>query len=163
MKRRLHSLLVVVLVAVASTAQTAAQDTVQVYVVASGEESGFSSKGTSDSVADLTKALNKKKRLSVVGSKEGADIVVRVQSRDSHLETGGVNTYKDHKGKTQAYTTSKNERAVHATLEVGDFKLPLSGEGTTWTQASDRVAHAIDQWVNENLVRLIEKRKERGQ
>jgi hypothetical protein len=163
MRSLVGSLLVLGLVALAWPARAGAQDTVGVFVTAAGEEAGFASKSTGDSVLDLTKALSKKKRLSIVREKTAADIIVRVESRDSHREAGGVGTFEDRKGRTQAYVINKNERTVHATLEIGDFKLPLSGEGTTWTQASDKVAHSIDKWVDENLVRIIEKRKDRPQ
>jgi hypothetical protein len=140
----------------------AAQGRITVYVTQAGEESGFTSRGADDSVLDLTKSLSKKRRLAIVNTKAEADVVIRVESRDSHLQTAGVNTYKTKDGKTHAYTYSNNERVVHATLEVDDYKLPLHGEGAFWTQASDEVAKDIDRWIEDNLVRLVEKRKEKG-
>ena len=145
--------------ALAGPAVVEAQGTVAVYVTSADEGSGFTSKGTDDSVLDLTKALSKKRRLSIIRSQSEADIVVRVESRDSHHEVGGVYSYKDSKGKTQVYSTTKTERVVYATLEVDEYRHQFHGEGPTWTSASEKVASQIDKWVDQNLVRLIERRQ----
>jgi len=137
----------------------AAQGTIRVYVTSADEGSGFTSKGTDDSLLDLTKALGKKRRLAVVNSRSEADIVVRVESRDSHAEMGGVYSYKDSKGKTQVYSTSKTERVVYATLEVDEYRHQMHGEGPTWTSASEKVAGQVDKWVDQNLVRIVERRQ----
>ena len=137
----------------------AAQGTVQVYVASAEEGSGFSSKGTDDSVLDLTKAVGKKRRLAVVHARSEADIVVEVESRDSHHELGGVYSYKDSKGKTQVYSTTKTERVVYATLRVDEYRHQFHGEGITWTAASESVAGQVDKWVDQNLVTIIERRK----
>ncbi len=88
-----------------------------------------------------------------------ADLVMRVESRDSHSEAGGVYSYKDSKGKTQVYSTTKTERVVYATLEVDEYRHQMHGEGITWTSASESVAGQVDKWVDQNLVRIIERRK----
>jgi hypothetical protein len=152
----------VVLLAVLFLARPAAieaQGTVGVYVMSADEASGFTSKGTDDSVLDLTRALSKKRRLSIVREQAEADIVVRVESRDSHREMGGVYSYKDSKGRTQVYSTTKNERVVYATLEVDEYRHQFHGEGMTWTSASESVANQVDKWVDQNLVQIIERRK----
>jgi hypothetical protein len=138
-----------------------AQGQITVYVGQAGEESGFTARGADDSVLDLSKALSKKRRLRVVSSKAEADVVIRVQSRDSHRQVAGVNTYKTKDGKTHAYTYSNNERVVHATLEVDDYKLDLHGEGPFWSTASDAVAKDVDKWIDDNLVLLVERRKDK--
>jgi hypothetical protein len=137
----------------------AAQGTVQVYVASAEEGSGFTSKGTDDSVLDLTKALGKKRRLAIVRNRSEADIVVEVESRDSHHELGGVYSYKDSKGKTQVYSTTKTERVVYVTLRVDEYRHQFHGEGITWTAASESVAGQVDKWVDQNLVTIIERRK----
>jgi hypothetical protein len=48
--------------------------------------------------------------------------VVRAEARDSHSEMGGVYSYKDSKGKTQVYSTTKTVRVVYATLEVEEYR-----------------------------------------
>jgi hypothetical protein len=110
-------------------------------------------------VLDLTKALGKKRRLSIVHSKSEADIVVRVESRDSHYEMGGVASYKDSKGKTRVYSTTRKEDTVYATLEVDNYRHQLHGEGITWTAASESVAKQVDKWVDQNLVQILEHRQ----
>jgi YD repeat-containing protein len=162
MRKVLISVVALSFFAVMRADVASAQGRITVYVTQAGEESGFTARGADDSVLDLTKSLSKKKRLAVVNSKAEADIIIRVDSRDSSLKTAGVNTYKTKDGKTHAYTYSQQERVVHATLEVDDYKLELHGEGAFWSQASDEVAKDIDKWVNDNLIRLVEKRKEKG-
>jgi hypothetical protein len=146
-------------VSLARPLPVAAQGTVQVYVTSAEEGSGFTSKGTDDSVLDLTKALGKKRRLAVVHSRSEADVVIEVESRDSHRELGGVYSYKDSKGKTQVYSTTKTERVVYATLRVDEYRHQFHGEGATWTSASEKVAGQVDKWVDQNLVSIIERRK----
>jgi hypothetical protein len=139
-----------------------AQGTVRVFVTMEGAESGFSAgKGAQDSVLDLTRALNGKKRLTIVNSPSEADIVVEVESRDSHWDTGGVYKFKTHSGRDSYYTTSRKERVVYATLKVDDYTHQFHGQGSTWTAASGAVAGQIDKWVDQNLVRLIEMREAR--
>lgn len=153
------SIVVLAVLVLAWPAVIEAQGTVGVYVASADEGSGFTSKGTDDSVLDLTKALSKKRRLAIVRQRSEADIVVRVESRDSHHEMGGVYSYKDSKGKTQVYSTTKNERVVYATLEVDEYRHQFHGEGVTWTSASESVAKQVDKWVDQNLVQIIERRK----
>ena len=146
------------LVLVALPALAAAQDTIRVHVMAAGEDAGFTSKGTDDSVSDLTKSLGRKHRLTVVPSRNAADVVIRVESRDSHWESGGAFSYRDSKGRTQVYSAIRKEKVVYATLHVEDYSHQLHGEGATWTQASDRVANDVDKWVQQNRARLLERR-----
>lgn len=137
----------------------AAQDTIRVHVMAAGEDAGFTSKGADDSVADLAKALGRKRRLMVVPSRSGADVVIRVESRDSHWETGGAYSYRDSKGRTQVYSAIRKEKVVYATLHVEDYSHQLHGEGATWRQASDRVANDVDKWIQQNRRQLLERRE----
>lgn len=158
MRATVMSVVVLSVFLLARPAVIEAQGTVTVYVTSADEDSGFTSKGTDDSVLDLTKALNKKRRLSIIRQQSEADIVVRVESRDSHHEMGGVYSYKDSKGKTRVYSTTKTERVVYATLEVDEYRHQFHGEGATWTAASEQVASQIDKWVDKNLVQIIERR-----
>lgn len=135
---------------------------ISVYVGAAGEKDGFTAVGASDSVADLTKALSKKKRLTVTPDRSQADVVVLVESRESHWETvGSVSSWTDKKGETHVYTSPKNTRVVHAALVVGEYRLPLHGENMTWSGASDVVARDVDKWVDQNMSKLIARRSER--
>jgi len=58
-----------------------AQQLVNVFVT--GDNNGFSAAGANDSALDLQKSLANKKTLRVVNSASEADIVVRIDSRDS--------------------------------------------------------------------------------
>lgn len=161
MPRTMPTLLIALALSFAS-ATAFAQGVIRVYVTSSDEGSGFTSKGTDDSVLDLTHALNGKRRLMLVGSAAEADLVVKVESRDSHREPGNVVTYRDRRGRTQAFSTIRNERVVYATIEVDEYRHQLHGEGATWRAASDRVASQVDKWVEQNLVRLVERRQGGG-
>jgi hypothetical protein len=113
-------------------------------------------------VSDLARALGNKRRLSVVNTAEGADIVIEVESRDSHWDTGGVYAYKPRKGgNTTYFTTTKKVRTVYATLKVEDYSHQFHGEAALWSAAAGRVADQIDKWVEQNLVKLIELRQHR--
>lgn len=107
----------------------------------------------------LSKASSKKRRLAIVGRQSQSDVVVRVESRDSHRELGGVYSYKDSKGRTQVYSTTKNQHVVYATLEVDEYRHQFHGEGITWISASESVANQVDKWIDQNLVQIIERRK----
>lgn len=144
-----------------STGSLSAQDKIRVYVTSAGEKEGFVAAGADDSVLDLTKAINKKKRLTTVESRDDADVVVLVENRESHWENGRVTSWTDSKGKTHTYQPLSNTRVVHAALQVGEYKLPLHGENVTWSGASDKVADDVAKWVDANLVRLIARREDR--
>jgi hypothetical protein len=149
------------LVAVCVPSDAICQDKIKVYVGSPGDKDGFVAAGAGDSMADLTKSLNRKKRLTVVATRNEADLEVLVDSRDSHWENGRVTSWTDSKGKTHVYQPVSNTRVVHAVLKVGDYKLPLHGESVTWSGASDEVADDVAKWVDTNLVTLITRRTER--
>lgn len=155
------SLMLLAAVWIALPSAVTAQDRIKVYVGSPGEKDGFVAAGATDSIADLAKSLNKKKRLMVVPARNEADLDVLVDSRESHWENGRVTSWTDSKGKTHVYQPVSNTRVVHAVLQVGDYKLPLHGESVTWSGASDEVADDVAKWVDTNLVTLITRRAER--
>ena len=74
------------------------QQLINVFV--QSENGGFTAPGAADSALDLQKSLrNKSKTLRVVDSESEADIIVRVDGRDSRKEvdsfTSNSNTSKD--------------------------------------------------------------------
>lgn len=150
-----------VVATVAWTASLTAQDKIRVYVGGAGEQEGFVAAGADDSVLDLIKAINKKKRLATVRSRDEADVIVLVENRENHWENGRVTSWTDSKGKEHVYQPVTNTRVVHAVLQVGDYKMPLHGENITWTGASEKVADEVNKWVDANLVRLIARREDR--
>jgi len=139
------------------------QRLINVYVDGTGAD-GFTNAGAGDSAQDLTKALQgKDKTLRVVESAANADVIVRINSRDSRKDINSVSTYKDKSddGKRTTTTTQANEstvRMVYATLMAGDFKTDILGEGMSWRIAAGAVANKVDKWSKENYARLVEKR-----
>jgi len=143
---------------------THSQDHVRVYVAAGSD--GLAGPGAGDSALDLAKSLMRKERLAVVQSESDADVVVRVQSRNTEHGVGGFTTSttksKDGKSHTTAMPTQSTIRVVHATLEMGSYKLDLKGEHPFWSGAAGKVADQVDRWVKENYTRVVGAHSERG-
>jgi hypothetical protein len=163
MRRSLVAVMCVSLACLAPNV-TLSQDHVRVYV-ATGTD-GIAGPGAGDSALDLLKALRHKERLTVVGSEAEADVVVRVQSRETAHGVGGFTTYttksKDGKSHTTAMPTQSTIRVVHATLEMGSYRLDLKGEHPFWSGAAGKVADQVDHWVKENHSRVVGAHTERG-
>jgi hypothetical protein len=159
---RLISVVVMGVVFMTLSSIASAQNQVKVFVTAGAD--GFVAKDADDSVLDLTKALQKKRLLTVVFDEASADIIVRVEARSSALEVTGVTTYtttKDGKRTTHALPQRTNMKTLNAELEVGRFKMPLKGEAAFWTVAADHVASTVDKWALENIGRIMQARAEK--
>lgn len=143
-----------------------AQQLVSVFVT--GESNGFSAAGANDSALDLQKSLANKKTLRVVSSASEADIVVRIDSRDSHKEVDGYtsNTNRSDDGRSSTRTTTTNDKTVrnlHATLMAGDFTQALDAQSEmSWRFAADNIAGQIERWAKQNYPRLMAGRTARG-
>jgi len=143
-----------------------AQQLVNVYVT--GENDGFSAAGANDSALDLQKSLANKKTLRVVNSPSEADIVVRIDSRDSHKEIDGytTNTNRSDDGRSSTKTTTSNDKTVrnlHATLMAGGFTQALDAQSEmSWRFAADNIAGQIERWARENNSRLMARRASGG-
>jgi hypothetical protein len=163
MPKRLPSCASLLLLLVFTAPMGWSQRLVNVYVDGAGTD-GFTNAGAGDSAQDLTKALQgKDKTLRVVESAANADVIIRVNSRDSRKDVNSVSTYKNKSddGKQTTTTTQANEstvRMVYVTLTAGDFKTDIEGEGMSWRIAAGAVASKVDKWSKENYARLIEKR-----
>jgi hypothetical protein len=143
-----------------------AQQLVNVFVT--GESNGFSAAGANDSALDLQKSLSGKKTLRVVNSASEADIVVRIDSRDSHKEVDGytTNTNRSDDGRSSTRTTTTNDKTVrnlHATLIAGDFTQALDSQSEmSWRFAADNIAGQIERWAKQNYPRLMAGRTAGG-
>ena len=139
-----------------------------VNVFVTGDNNGFSAAGANDSALDLQKSLANKKSLRVVSSPSEADIVVRIDSRDSHKEVDGytTNTNRSDDGRSSTKTTTANDKTVrnlHATLMAGDFTQALDAQSEmSWRFAADNIAGQIDRWVKQNYSNLIAHRAAGG-
>jgi len=143
-----------------------AQQLVNVFVT--GESNGFSAAGANDSALDLQKSLAGKKTLRVVNSASEADIVVRIDSRDSHKEVDGytTNTNRSDDGRSSTKTTTTNDKTIrnlHATLVAGDFTQALDAQSEmSWRFAADNIAGQIERWAKQNYPRLMARRTAGG-
>jgi hypothetical protein len=143
-----------------------AQQLVNVFVT--GDNNGFSAAGANDSALDLQKSLANKKTLRVVNSPSEADIIVRIDSRDSHKEVDGytTNTNRSDDGRSSTKTTTSNDKTVrnlHATLMAGDFTQALDAQSEmSWRFAADNIAGQIERWARENSSRLMARRATGG-
>lgn len=143
-----------------------AQQLVNVFVT--GENNGFSAAGANDSALDLQKSLANKKTLRVVSSASEADIVVRIDSRDSHKEVDGytTNTNRSDDGRSSTRTTTTNDKTVrnlHATLMAGSFTQALDAQSEmSWRFAADNIAGQIERWARQNYSSLTAHRTAGG-
>lgn len=143
-----------------------AQQLVSVFVT--GDNNGFSAAGANDSALDLQKSLANKKTLRVVNSQSEADIVVRIDSRDSHKEVDGftTNTNRSDDGRSSTKTTTSNDKTVrnlHATLMAGSFTQALDAQSEmSWRFAADNIAGQIERWARQNYSTLMTHRTEGG-
>ncbi|HEX2919505.1 MAG TPA: hypothetical protein VHN81_13385 [Edaphobacter sp.] len=153
-----RQILAVLSLALLATPSAFAQQLVSVFVT--GESNGFSAAGANDSALDLKKSLANRKTLRVVTSASEADIIVRIDSRDSHKEVDGYTTNTSHSGdgRSSTRTTTTNDKTVrnlHATLMAGDFTQTLDAQSEmSWRFAADNIAGQIERWAKQNYARL---------
>jgi hypothetical protein len=143
-----------------------AQQVVNVYVTS--DNNGFSAPGANDSALDLQKSLANKKTLRVVNSAQEADIVVRIDSRDSHKEVDGYtsNRTTSDDGRSSTRTTTQNDKTVrnlHATLMAGSYTQALEAQSEmSWRFAADNIAGQVERWTRENYSKLMSQRATGG-
>ncbi|MBS1801417.1 MAG: hypothetical protein JSS95_16515 [Acidobacteria bacterium] len=142
-----------------------AQQLVSVYVTS--DNNGFSAPGANDSSLDLQKSLASKKTLRVVSSAQEADIVVRIDFRDSHKEVDGYtsNRTTSDDGRSSTRTTTQNDKTVrnlHATLMAGSYTQALEAQSEmSWRFAADNIAGQIERWTRENYSKLMSQRADK--
>jgi hypothetical protein len=157
-----RSILAVLSLALLAAPCAFAQQIASVFVT--GDNNGFSASGANDSALDLQKSLANKKSLRVVNSPAEADIVVRIDSRDSHKEVDGYtsNRTTSDDGRSSTRTTTSNDKTIrnlHATLMAGDFTQALDAQSEmSWRFAADNIAGQIERWSRENYPRLMSRR-----
>lgn len=131
---------------------------VNVFLSTGAASSGFTDpdKARGDSTKDLTEALNKKKSINMVATKEEAVIVLEVLGRGVREDSGGY---------SKAFGGKNEVKMVRVKLTVGEFSSELSGESAgggmsggpgrgAWTKAAYKVADQVDKWVLANQDQL---------
>ncbi|MDE1163753.1 MAG: hypothetical protein PW792_17650 [Acidobacteriaceae bacterium] len=164
---KFRPVLTVVLLALFSFAASHAfaQTPISIYVQAG--TGGFAANGAGDSATDIAANLQKKRGFQIVDSPANADVILRVDSRNTRQEaysiTTNANESKD--GKSATATTTQNKKTileVHATIVAGDFQLPLLGASTfSWRLSAGDITSQLEHWTKENYAKLVEKRIER--
>lgn len=160
-----HTLMVALLLSFAIVGSALAQAPISIYVQAGN--GGFAANGAGDSAADITASLQKRRGFQLADSPANADIILRVDSRNSRQETYSITTNANESkdGKSATATTTQNKKTileVHATLVAGDFQLPLLGASTfSWRLSASDVLSQLEHWTKENYAKLVEKRLER--
>jgi len=161
-----RSILAVLSLALLAAPCAFAQEIVSVFVT--GDNNGFSAPGANDSALDLQKSLANKKTLRVVNSPSEADVVVRIDSRDSHKEVDGYtsNRTTSDDGRSSTRTTTSNDKTVrnlHATLMAGSYTQALEAQSEmSWRFAADNIAGQIERWTRENNSKLMSRRAAGG-
>lgn len=142
-----------------------AQNLIRLYVQAGNGE--FASNGANDTALDLIKAIQgKSKILTIVDSAANADLVLRVDKRDTRTVTTSVSTYANESkdGKSASATTIPSKTTyliVHSTLIAGDFQMEIVKESSlSWRLAAGETVSQVERWARDNGAKLIAKRPE---
>lgn len=142
-----------------------AQNLIRLYVQAGNGE--FASNGANDTALDLIKAIQgKSKILTIVDSAANADLLLRVDKRDTRTVTTSVSTYANESkdGKSASATTIPSKTTyliVHSTLIAGDFQMEIVKESSlSWRLAAGETVSQVERWARENGAKLIAKRPE---
>lgn len=131
---------------------------VPVFLTTGSTSAGFTDpdKSRQDSMKDFTEALNGKKSIHLVATKEEAVIVLEVLGRSVREDSGGF---------SKAFGGKNEVKNVRVKLTVGDFASELSGESAgggfgggpgrgAWKKAAYRLADQVDKWVKDNQAQL---------
>ena len=98
--------------------------------------------GRLDAVRDVRDALGKKKGITLVDSREGANLLIEVVSREERVEPGAAGPFG---GKT---VTRMGDTIIRLHLKSGDEESDLKGIGQgTWGRAAKDAADRIVKWI----------------
>ena len=98
--------------------------------------------GRLDAVRDVRDALGKKKGITLVDSREGANLLIEVISREERVEPGAAGPFG---GKT---VTRMGDTIIRLHLKSGDEESDLKGIGQgTWGRAAKDAADRILKWI----------------
>ena len=98
--------------------------------------------GRLDAVRDVRDALGKKKGITLVNSREDANLLIEVISREDRAEPGAAGPFG---GKT---VTRMGDTIIRLHLKSGDEESDLKGIGQgTWGRAAKDAADRIVKWI----------------
>ena len=139
------------------SAQEQQAPSVRIFVTSGDGSTDFVDPDAKASAEDVKKDLRGRKGIVAVDSETGADLVVRVLHR-----------FRGRSGRSVAVATSPTtavaapilERVVVASITVGTFSQEMNGAHTrSWGAASDKLVDQIENWIRENLARILERRR----
>jgi len=142
-----------------ATVSLEAQAPITVYVFTSAPASGFvdeASKHRADATKELTDKLRKKKSITVVEMREGADVVVEVKS--AAIAAGALHSRVNPLG-GGIKTSAQKEYHIETSLSVGDYSTPITAQATFTSIATGKIADDVEKWVKENRDRVLAVRK----
>ena len=98
--------------------------------------------GRLDAVRDVRDALAKKKGITLVESRERANLLIEVVSREERVEPGAAGPFG---GKT---VTRMGDTIIRLRVKSGDEESDLKGIGQgTWGRAAKDAADRIVKWI----------------
>lgn len=123
---------------------------VRVYVFTAADPSGFvddAQRQRQDSVADVRKALAKRRGIVVVDSREEAQLALEILDRG--IARGG--TYAG---------TSQYSAGLRAAIHVGEYRTEIAASGRpleAWRTIAGRLADRLGDWLEENAAQITAK------
>jgi len=98
--------------------------------------------GRLDAVKDMRDALGKKKGITLVDSREDANLFIEVLSREERMEPGAAGPFG---GKT---VTRMGDTIIRLRLKSGNEESDLKGIGQgTWGRAAKDAADRVVKWI----------------
>jgi hypothetical protein len=98
--------------------------------------------GRLDAVRDVRDALGKKKGITLVESREGANLLIEVVSREERVEPGAAGPFG---GKT---VSRMGDTIIRLHVKSGDEESDLKGIGQgTWGRAAKDAADRVVKWI----------------
>jgi hypothetical protein len=132
--------------------------TVRAYVYTATGASGQHTpeeQGRLDAVKDVRDALGKKKGITLVNSREDANLLIEVVGREDREEPGATGPFG---GKT---VTRMGDTIIRLHLKSGDEESDLKGIGQgTWGRAAKDAADRVVKWIaRREPARPVKKKK----
>jgi hypothetical protein len=141
---------------VGATTAAAIDRPVSIFVTSDGAANGFTdpNKGNQDTMKDLRDSLKGRKTIALVESREAADIVLVVMSREKAQVTAGVfgGDARDVTVRVK-FIYKETETEMSASAQGGGMM-----SGGAWGKAAGKVAKQVEQWIEANRAKLAEVR-----
>jgi|SRR6185295_1245099 len=129
---------------------------IAIFVTSDGAANGFTdpNKGNQDTMKDLRGSLKGRKSIALVDTREAADIVLVVMSREKAQITAGLlgDPARDVTVRIK-FVYAGTETEMSASAQGGAMM-----SGGAWGRAAGKVAKQVEQWIETNRAKLTEVR-----